>query len=160
MIEKFSQRAYPVWVISARWDNKEYKNNGTSFTVSYRVNFSEATMHKKARRWFEKMVAKKFPGEKIEPNELKVRFIEKAVWYGMWFHHRSLNLFPDEATARKSFQDYFWSLKQKRGDRDYDANFITPSGYEYCVMGAQDYWRWKYCGCKQCKRLGITIIKH
>ena len=154
------EKEYPIWVVSARWDNKDYPNNGTSFTVSYRKDYTQEQMDKKAQDWFKKMCAKKYPNETITPISLKVEFKGKSVWFGQWFSHKSLNRFETQEEAFKSFSKYMDSLKKSKPYEQWDSMFIDKNGYEYCVMGAENEWRWKYCECKACKRLKQTIIQH
>lgn len=154
------EKAYPVWRIHARWNNKEYQNNGTSFIITNRRNYSIDTMQRRAEKWFKKYIKDKYPNEKIEPILLEVEYFGKETWSGSWFSHISLNRFETEKEAFESFQRYMNTLKQKDYSDPYSGMYITKSGQEYCVMGAEERYRWVYCDCKICKRKGITLIKH
>lgn len=151
-------KEYPIWTISARWNNEEYKNNGISFTLSFRKNLTEKSVKNFAERWWKKYVSRKYPNETPELLSLDVLFRGKEVWFGTWFAHKSLNRFNSEKDAIKSFKEYIYRCKLT--GNDWDVRYKTKNGYEYCPMGAEDYWRWKYCDCKKCAKAGHTIITH
>jgi len=146
--------AYPVWSISARWNNESYQNNSTSFVVSFRRNFSDASMNRWAARWFRSMVARKYPGEQIEPIEIKVTSMGKRVWFLNWFCHKSLNRFDTEEQAFESFDRYLIGIG--RLDDGYHVTDLEGR----TLMGADDRWRWKYCDKRCCASRNQTIITH
>lgn len=152
-------KEYPVWVISARWNNRDYQNNGTSFNISHRIKYSDKVMLDKANKWWKKYCLKKYPNEIPELLELKCEYVGNFAWYMVWFCHKSLNRFETEEEAFKSFRNYFYNLKKVKTYDNLD-NTYKAKEFEYCVMGAEDEWRWKYCQCKTCKRLKQTIINH
>lgn len=81
-------------------------------------------------------------------HKLEVSFVGFRVWLPGWFHHTSLNIYPSEAEAFESFEKYV------------GENMIKHTRDEICLMGAEDRWRWRYCGCNECRRRGQTLITH
>lgn len=156
------EKEYPIWRITARWDNANYKNNGTSFAEMYRRNFTQATMDKRIKKWFERYVAKKYPNENIEPIELKAEYMGTDTWVLMWFAHKTFNTFETVAEAEKSFANYVDSMKlDPDSDPVYDTSMrIDKNGNKHCLMGAEDRFRWEVCQKKCCKNKNHTIITH
>ncbi len=148
-------KEYPIWKISATWNNKSYKNNGTSFCVSFRRNFSQISMDRFTKKWWNRYIKKKYPNEIVELLKLECKYIGKDTWYMSWFSHKSLNRFDTEEKAFNSLREYFSTLTL-----GLDDNYITKNGHEYCTMALGDFWRWKYCKCKACKRRKETIVNH
>jgi len=156
-------KAYPVWRISARWNQKDYQNNCTGMTFSFRRNYSIKTMNRWAEKWWDKYKSRRLKDkEPIELLGLEVTFEGKEIWYLIWFNHKSLNYFPDEDSAFESFRNWLDKKGYRYGNYSNDEIGLTSdfNDKKVCLMGAEQTWRWKYCGCKVCKRLGITIIKH
>lgn len=157
--------AYPIWHISARWNQDDYKNNGTGFSISFRRHFNPQYMKRYAEKWWKDYIQRKdkYNGKKLidknpELIKLNIEFLGNEVWFSTWFAHQSLNYFPTEKEAFESFDKWF----RKKGYRysGYGYREDTINNEIGCPMGADEKWRWKLCGCKICKRLKITIIKH
>jgi hypothetical protein len=145
--------AYPAWRISAKWNQIDYKNNSVGFKESLREGYFEVD------KWWDKYRKKKLKDkEPIELVELKCELIGSEVWFLTWFAHKSLNYFDNEKEAFVSFEKWFNEKGYEFKEIDYDPE--RHNNEIGCPMGADEKWRWKFCGCKECKKLGITIINH
>jgi len=161
-IIKITEIAYPVWKVNAEWETETQllpsglKHDSTSFNISQREGeFDE-------NGWWDKY---KKPESKII--KLEKVLLGNFTWWMKWFCHVSLNYFDNEASAFASFEHF---LEETYGDILKDKHDMVSStkymflnkktNQEDCIMGAEDTWRWKYCGCSICKEEQITIIKH
>ena len=62
----------------------------------------------------------------------------------------------------QSFQD-FVMRKEIQNEENWhynnEPNTNNPNVY-YCLMGAEDRWRWEVCHCEHCEKNEWTIINH
>lgn len=145
--------AYPVWRISARWNDRDCKNNGVSFKTSFKKGFFETD------KWWDEYKKKKLKDKKpIELLKLEIEYLGREVWYLTWFAHESLNYFDNEKEAFASFEKWFTGKGYEFTEIDYRPE--TYNNEIGCPMGADEQWRWKFCGCKECQKDKITVIKH
>ena len=89
--------------------------------------------------------------------ELKLR----ESWCMTWFSHYTFDVGQTDEEALASFDRYVYRML---------AGPRRPNGdLEYCLMGAEDRWRWtsgskEYrgvpCRCEHCKKQGVLRIGH
>jgi len=153
--------AYPVWAISAQWEYKTpegWKYNSTYFKVSSKDNIFDEQL------WWEEYHNKKFEHKLIKLDKI---LLGEFTWWMKWFCHVNLNYHNNEQGAFESFERF---LEETYGSiildvHDYssmhkDTYLNKVTNKEDCIMGAEERWRWKFCGCEQCKKEQITIVKH
>jgi len=152
-------KAYPIWNVLATWNQNGYKNNGVGFNISLREGFFEAD------KWWIKYRKKQLKDkEPIELLKLEVVYKGEDVWYRTWFAHESLNYFDNVKDAFENFEKWLESkgyyVATEREAFWGTGLVMGNDGEEVCLMGADEKWRWKLCGCKECKKQQITVIKH
>lgn len=156
------EKAYPVWAVTAQWEYKTpegWKHNSTYFKTSQKEGIFDLQL------WWN--------GYKNKGRESKLIKIERVllgefVWWMKWFCHVNLNYHDNEKDAFESFRVFLEGTYQNINILDvYDCSSMRKDTYlnkvnnrEECLMGAEERWRWKFCGCEQCKKEQITIIKH
>ena len=145
--------AYPVWQIEAVWNQFNFQKNRTGFRRSQKEGIFEID------KWWNKYRKTQLKNkEPVELLELKIELVGNEVWFLTWFAHQSLNYFDNEKDAFKSFEKWFLGKGYKFSEYDYRND--TKNNEIGCPMGADEKWRWKFCGCKECKKQQITVIKH
>jgi len=148
---------YPIWRITAKFDETAYENNSVSFTVSFKEKKTEQEIEEYAKEWWEKIaISEKNKDKGFVFKEFIITSLGEETWYLEWFCHTSLTRYDNEKDAFDSFARF---LKRKRVDINYGGGSY-PSDDSYMPMGGDDHWRWKYCDCQVCKDEGITIISH
>ena len=148
---------YPIWFISLQWIENGVKDH-TGFRISFKRNYSKKSLENWATNWWKRYSHRKLKGKNVKLLNIDIEFLGKEVWVLTWFAHRSLNYFATQKEAFESFDRWFRQKGYKYSSYGYRADSINNE--IGCPMGAEEDWRWKFCGCKTCKRLGITIIKH
>lgn len=101
-------------------------------------------------------------GAKLIGYEVQMEEIE--TWYQIWFQHASLNIHLTDAELLESFRQFVNRKRQAHLNTD-DYPYLTEEEREgmefYCLMGAEDHWRWKGpCRCEHCQEQGIVRIDH
>jgi len=167
------EKKYPIYRISARWDQNDYKDNSTSFYQMYKEDPGFESVVKKAKEWWVAHLDEKPRNKEDKPlkeknpklKELKAEFVEKETWCLTWFSHYTYNIHLSDEKLRESFGDFIFRKEKKNVESGHFRNEINMNkkdtkGY-YCLMGAEDRWRWKGpCHCKHCIKRGLTRIDH
>jgi len=163
MKEKLIKK-YELFRVSAIWNQKDYKRNGTSFIYAKQNDSDRVDIYD----WWKRHIRKKKMQAKkpIELIELKISFLGRYSWVMTWFSHKTFTVFETEEEAFSDFSRYLneeWGVIENF-HHSYEIYDDPKLFYEdktpACLMGAEDRWRWKFCGCDKCKELGITIINH
>lgn len=152
------EKKFPIYRFSARWDQVGFESNSTGDRKMYKTNPTQEELDADLAL-FKSSIEKK--DNVIRWIDCKVEYVEDEVWVLRWFCHTSLNLFDNEEDAFESFQKFVdrkirFNLDNGQWATDY-RDYDKPY---YCLMGAEDQWRWKLCGCDKCKELGQTAIIH
>ena len=103
------------------------------------------------------------PLSKRKPELLKlsVEFEDNEAWCLKWFSHMTYNLFDSQEEAFNSFHRFVQEKLPLHRNQDLPEEYRVKNKLKtYCLMGAEDSWRWEICGCDKCKAEGMTIIKH
>ena len=176
-------KEYPVYSISILWtmgkptywkDSEgkkiESKTNSTGFTWAFRRKFSEETIKNKVLKWWLNYRKKKLEKEEpISDLKIEVKFLGMQSWWQQWFSHETFNSFETDQDAFDSFFRWFTdngfrhSYNEHPGYGSEDLMLQTDKyGNKHCLMGAEEYWRWKVCHCKHCEKRKHrrTIITH
>lgn len=163
------EKSYPIWSISAKWDQDNFKGNFTGFTIGFKRKLSKEDVMKYANDWWKDYLQEEDDaGIKLKdknPVNLKinVKFLGNQTWWLEWFNHKTYNYFDNEKDAFNSFEKF---LESKNVNLNYvysNYNLEWFNHYDssvYMAMGGEDRWRWKFCGCEKCKKLKISIIQH
>lgn len=152
------EKEYPIYKFSARWNQDDYENNGTSSSHMYKEKLTNIQEAEELEKWWNGVLEsprinkEDKPIKDLHPKllELSIKFYEENTWCLRWFSHITFNQFENENEAFRSFARF---VENKR-PLTYEPN---PT---YCLMGAEDSWRWKICNCDKCKEEGIVAILH
>ena len=153
------EKKYPIYRFSATWNQSDYKNNGTSCRQMYKEKLSDEEMNEKLEEFKTNVTKDK---EEVEFISSTVEYIEDETWVGKCFCHFTFNQFDNDSEAEKSFEEFVdrkISLNLQHGHHRDDMNFASKEPY-YCLMGAEDRWRWEVCHCEHCEKNEWTIINH
>lgn len=180
------EQVYPIYHIIVKWTQEippDYNPadwqikglpegrmfNSASFYCMYKEEQDiEALKHEIGHKWLPKHFdlhtvenAKGLHLPIINPHlsEITIKLERYETWCLEWFCH--------------------WTFDDSRSDEEYLASFERfvrrmerlPEG-EYCLMGAEDRWRWKGttddgkgetpppCRCKHCRKVGVVRVNH
>ena len=92
-------------------------------------------------------------------------FVEEESWCLGWFNHYTFNEFENDLEIEDNFRDYVnrketSNLKNGHQRNDMNMSLDLKEHPYYCLMGAEDYYRWKICRCEDCTKLGKITIDH
>jgi len=163
--------------------------NGTSF---YRMDKIEEPIEKiiefYKNEWWPDYIQKYSDKKKdsvLDVSEpiIKVEFLRYEVWCGSWFSHWTFDVGKSDWEVIRSFENFVSRMQNFNDNNRTYEKYIGKDGKEYtmdhepyCLMGAEDRYRWKGsnkdddgneikalpapCRCKHCKKLGIIRIDH
>lgn len=165
------EKKYAIYSISARWDQDDYENNSTGFSIMFKEDPGRSGVNQFAIDWWDKYIN---GGRKhddiplIEKNpqlkELTVRFQEHESWCLEWFCHYTYNNHLSDIDLIRSFEDFVMrKMRQnvENGHGEVNANYTDGMLPFYCLMGAEDRWRWSEpCHCDGCTKAGVVRITH
>jgi hypothetical protein len=152
------EQKYPIYKFWAKWDQDNYENNFTGFNKMYRATPTAEELENDFNLF----------KESIEKNCVLLRWIESGYkyvedesWVLKWFSHLTYNLFEKEEDAFESFHKFVnRKIKFNIDNGQWATDYRDYNKPYYCLMGAEDAWRWKLCGCDECKKIGQTAITH
>jgi hypothetical protein len=151
------EKKFPIYRFSAHWDQDNYENNSTSYREMYGENPAQEKLDSDLAL-FKSSIERK--NNVIRWIDCKVEYVEDEVWVLKWFCHLTLNEFSKDE-AFESFENFVERKKQYNLDNgQWETDYFDYNKPFYCLMGAEDYWRWKICDCDECKKLHQTVIIH
>jgi hypothetical protein len=155
------EKKFSIYSFHLSWDQEglDYRN-GTSWTRMYKVEPLEFELKNKLCSQLKMQQAK----YKVKFTNIKMSYErkEKDTWCLSWFAHETFNKFKNDDDILESFENFVSrkiSENIKNGHSREDRNDNSENPY-YCLMGAQDSWRWEICKCDVCKNSNKIIIKH
>lgn len=110
-------------------------------------------------------VAEKLAGKNPSAPVVTVELTHHETWCLSWFAHWTFDDGQTDHEALDSFHRFVRRMQQKNREeaRVVDGILREP----YCLMGAEDEWRWRGaddapppCRCEGCKKLGRIVICH
>ena len=163
---------YPIYEITAKWnqDCQEYPTNSTGFSRMFKeVPTFEVIMEELHKWWNNNLDAPRdwSPDKKTlrqinaRLTELSFKYLRDDTWCISWFWHYTFNQFNNQAEAFNDFEIFVEGKESLNRNCDLPYDYCKTNNVErYCLMGAEDRWRWKLCDCAKCKELGMTTITH
>jgi hypothetical protein len=153
---------YEIFSISAKWNQKNYKKNGTQLIKAKHTDRIDI------QKWWDdynktEIMQSKKP---IELIELKLEFLGNYSWWVHWFSHITYNVFSNEQDAFNDFQRFLeeevGTYIREGGVCDFDENLFYQNNQPMCLMGATEKWRWQFHECAKCDKCTIdgTVIEH
>src|SRR5574343_147241 len=146
---------FPIYRIAAKWaqDDDKYPESGTSFTKLYPLDTTLEDVKSDAKKWWKRYILRK--SGRLDKKSLKdknaklisldVELKEYESWNCVWFSHetRNIHLTDNELLISfASFVDRKKGLNVENGHFPADIILDNKNPY-YCLMGAEDRWRWK-----------------
>ena len=138
-----TENKYPIYKFYANWDQDDYKNNCTGYSIMYKENPSAGQLEDELKQ-FKLTILSRHSGVIFKIAEYE--FVEEEVWCSSWFSHYTFNQLDNDSEVERSFRD-FVDRKELLKDK-------------YCLMGAEDRYRWKICRCEHCVKLGKITVDH
>ena len=138
------ENKYPIYKFYASWDQDDYENNGTGYSIMYKENPSPSQLEDELKQ-FKLGILSKHTGVIFKQAEYE--FVEEETWCSGWFSHYTYNQLDTNSEIERSFRDFIGRKKLLGEDK-------------YCLMGAEDRYRWKMCRCEHCTKLGKITIDH
>lgn len=164
------EQKFPIYKFSARWNQDDYQNNGTYTSRMYRTKPSPDELVDDLNKWWSSIVNNaEARQDKIaikdkhpELLDLRIEFYEENTWCIQWFSHMTYNKFETEQEVFRSFYKFVQEKLPLHINAGESSEYLKahPELKTYCLMGAEDSWRWKLCDCENCKKEGITAILH
>ena len=138
-----------------------------------------------SERWERVVIKAAEPGNKHanpSPARLAYRFLRWETWCLTWFSHYTFDVGQSDAAVRASFDRFVERMERLNREEshpgepytDTDGKTWTPWVEPYCLMGAEDRYRWcgsttgdekgertdPPCRCPHCKAQGVIRINH
>jgi len=159
LMDKMLERKFPIYKFYATWDQDDFENNGTGYSIMYKENPSAEQLDEELQQ-FKLGILAKHSG--VIFKNVGYEFVEDETWCCNWFNHYTYNQFETDSKARQSFRDFVDRKKQLNHKNGHIFNNMNPDSKEpyYCLMGAEDYYRRKLCRCEHCTKLGKITIDH
>ena len=153
------EKKYPIYRFSAVWDQEDYKNNSTGSCRMFESKLSDEELKEKLEE-FKQNIITKHPDALFKSCECK--YIEDETWVLQWFNHFTLNKFDNDNDTIRSFEQFVDRKLELNWQNGHFKDDINPNSKEpyYCLMGAEDRYRWEVCHCEHCQKGGWTIINH
>ena len=191
--------AYPIYDIKVKWTEdgdchckgkgcvnckdlpKGKRANATSSHKIYKEEKSIEELLSETKKWWEKFIIKKDNTVNPSTPEITIEFIRFETWCLDWFCHKTFDTGQLDAEVLNSFHKFvrrMEDLNRKEGEMvPYSDGSISYWQDAYCLMGAEDRWRWRGiiiddgegeydyddpppCRCKYCKEQGVIRINH
>jgi len=163
------EKVYPIYKFHAKWNQDDYEGNSTGANIMYREEPTPVQLAKDLTKWWKEVLNAKRKGADKTPIadknphllELKVEFYELESWCIGWFNHHTFSTEMSNEELRQSFYKF---VQRKLPQHMNLQRGVVPGNPEigtYCLMGAEDTWRWKEpCRCKHCVKHEKVTIDH
>ncbi len=184
MTEEFKK--YPIYKINAEI------NSGTKHIEHYfskrmfKTLLTEKELNAELKACKELLLSKEawyIDGDMKPASELNINiascsieYFEDESWCLVWFNHYTIDNGEDDEYFSKSFQDFVSRMKKFNSQNGTWVTMENGTAYyrePYCLMGAEERWRWcrfdddgnkvyddKPCRCKDCKEQGVVRWIH
>jgi len=138
------ENKFPIYKFYATWNQDDYQNNFTDYFIMYKENQSAEQLEEELKQ-FKLRTLTKHNG--VIFKNIEYEFVEEESWCLRWFNHYTFNEFKTDSDVERSFEE-FVSRKKLLGEG------------KYCLMGAEDRYRWTICRCEHCNMAGKITIDH
>lgn len=178
------EKKYPIYSVSLRWQqdgdhDPEYPrmskgllagriHNSTTVQRMLRSEMDTAIITEEHRQAMAKN--EKYRDKNITNLQITVKLLYHETWCLLWFAHYTFDTGQTDAEALASFERYVRRMERINAKHKSEVN--DSYAEKYCLMGAEDRWRWygaqdkegnrtdAPCRCEGCKKAGRLIIGH
>lgn len=165
------EKKFPIYRFTFKWNQKEKdssgedsrKGNGTSFTKMFRNRQTDEELNNYRNSWWNYyFAAEENMGLDLQIDSMETEYVGEETWHLTWFTHETFDLGQSDEEVLESFEKFVQSKEElnRRSHGRYGDG-------EYCLMGAEDRWRWRGsedkpapCRCEHCKEQGVIRISH
>jgi hypothetical protein len=141
--------------------------NGTSTTKMYKEELDTSSIKQLITDWWAGY-------SQSRPNAadpvITVEFYRFEVWCLDWFNHWTFDIGKTNDEVLESFRRYVQRIERANEHFRYceDTSILEGREEYFCLMGAEDTWRWHGekqndcppCRCQHCKEQGVIRIGH
>ncbi len=193
----YEDKKYPIYRLDCKWiqdvtpplekrkdeldsnspyylpDLNRMRNRTFSLNLIYKKELSEVEIEEFKKNWAEHYFSSKKDAECpiINPSDIEVtlEFVEYETWCLTWFGHETFDEGQTDEEALESFGKFVHrKTVENHKNGHYDQFDYRDNGKPfYCLMGAEDRWRWRGaddkpppCRCEGCKKAGKIRITH
>lgn len=161
------EKKFPIYEFILKWNQNNYKGNSSSVNIMFKEIPTEDELQTNLNE-FKTCIEKRH----LEKGEIilewlicEYKYVEDESWVLKFFNHMTYNQFETDEEIEKSFDKFIDRkklLNRQNGHGDTEMRFRDDDMEKpfYCLMGAEDSWRWKICRCKHCKAQGKITIDH
>ena len=170
--EMMDEKKYAIYKIFAQWNQNGLDHiNSTGFSRMYKENPGIKGARQDAMNWWEEYISKPH-GFKVtkgpslidighELIKLECIFYEWETWCIGWFNHLTYNIHLNDDELRISFGSFVDRKLPLQRNSDLAKEYRIPGMKTYCLMGADDTWRWtEPCRCEHCVKQEVVRIGH
>ena len=190
-----NERAFAIFSVTLKWTEDHEggeRPNGTQSYRMYRDHPGDEMVLADARLWWAYQLGKPASSFKegspilrdLHPRDVRidVKFVRHEVWCIGWFDHWTFDLGLSDAKVLASFQHFVFRMedlnhRETRYVKNDKTGYTHPIA-PYCLMGAEDNWRWHGvkddiagngtsdehtpppCRCKHCRAASVVRINH
>lgn len=159
------EKKFPIYHFSLQWNQVDFPKNFVSWHTMFKEKPTEDKLNDILNNEKERRINKHIEEGRpiVEWLDCEWKYVEDESWCLQWFNHYTYNKFETDQEVRKSFDDFIYrKMAQNRANghgeiEKYDYDNKNPF---YCLMGAEDRWRWKICRCEHCQKAGKITINH
>lgn len=189
-IRLVEENIYPIYSVTARWAMDDSRRdptdapywheglpegriwNGTSYSTMLQAPDLQR-VEREAHEWWEH-----YEKKGANPSELKltVAFVRNEAWCSGWFSHWTFDTGQSDEEVLASFERFVCRMEDLNRREGKVVNGYRHDAY--CLMGAEDRYRWcaspagssivgfhterklAPCRCDGCKKQGIVRIDH
>jgi len=138
------EKKFPIYKFYATWDQDGFENNCSDYYIMYKENSSASQLEEELQLFKLGILSRH---NDVVFRSIEYEFVEEESWCLGWFNHYTFNEFENDSEVERSFRDFVGRKK------------LLGEG-KYCLMGAEDRYRWVICRCEHCVKLGKITIDH
>ena len=157
-----TEKEYPIYRL---WMNMSDKGQSVGMSKMYKEELTKEEQQAELREFMDTALDEKRYDEptptirslNLEVVDSGIEYERHDTWCLGWFQHYTCNVHLSDPELVQSFMRFVRRMLPLH--RNIDRR--DPALEIYCLMGAEDAWRWKKpCRCEYCQERGIVIISH
>jgi hypothetical protein len=164
--------AYPIYQIEFTWLDKNDKKDSTGWKVMFKEPLTDDEQQEKLKEYGEQL-ERKYNSKCMQGS---MKFVEYETWCIERFCHYTYDNGQTNQEVLDSFEKFVQrkeNMNLQNGHQISDPDYSLPNWTKtyYCLMGAEDRWRWcggedrehrtdAPCRCEGCKKNGLIRINH
>jgi hypothetical protein len=162
------EKIYPKYSIGVSFTEGSSSPTGTDWTTMFREpRTTQDIINELQTIWWPNYIKKH---QDSNDPRFDVQFIGNDTWCINWFNHWTFDIGLTDEQILESFSNYVGRIKCANEYIRYndDSNLLNGREDFFCLMGAEDRWRWhgenehdqSPCQCIHCKGQKLIRIGH